>query len=131
MAGLTEPATSSDAEPGLLARLARQAHAGQVELGDALLEAVARQAKAAGAERVGLDDLRAGRDVGPMDGAHQVGVRHVQLGQRAIERDAAGVQHGAHRAVAHQHLALASIARTDRGRPRRSDARAIAAGVSL
>ena len=76
-------------------------------------QAVAGQAAAAGAERVGLDDVGAGGDVGAVDGAHQVGVRRVQLGQRAIQRDAAGVQHGAHRAVAHQHLAGEPVAHVD------------------
>ena len=43
--------------------------AGEVYLGDAVLEAVAAPGGAAGAERVRLNDVGAGGDVGAVDGA--------------------------------------------------------------
>ena len=96
--------------PSLALRFARQAHPGPIQLGSSGFQAEARQPGPAGPKGVGLDDVGAGGDVCAMDRADQVAVRNIQLGQRAVERHAARVQHRAHGAVAHQHLSRQSLA---------------------
>jgi hypothetical protein len=54
---------------------------GPVDLRDLVRETVVGQPEPVGAERVGLDDVRARRQVAVVDGGHQAGVGQVQLGQ--------------------------------------------------
>ncbi len=86
-------------------RFARQAHPGAVDILQLLGHPEGRQTHPVGAERVGLDDLRARLDVVLVDAAHQVRRRKVQLVEGTVEEHAAGVQHGAHRAIGDQHAA--------------------------
>ena len=51
------------------------------------------------AERVGLDDVGAGADVFCVNLAHEVGVAQIQFVVAAIDVDALGIEHRAHRAV--------------------------------
>jgi hypothetical protein len=92
-----------DLAPGLVLRLARDPHPGEVDLAHRPGRPVLGQPQRAGAERVGLDDVHARRQVTLVHRADQFGVAEVQLGQRPVERVPGGVQHGAHGAVAHQH----------------------------
>ena len=52
-----------------------------------------------GAEGVGLDDVGAGADVFGVNLAHQIGIAEIQLVVAAIDVDALGIEHRAHRAV--------------------------------
>jgi len=88
-----------DRPPGGVARLHGQARAGAVDVPDPGLQVVLAQAEAVGLERVGLDDVGAGRDVVAVDAADQRGLGEVQLLQAAAGGHAAGEQLGAHRAV--------------------------------
>jgi hypothetical protein len=74
--------------------------AGPVDLVHLVGEALVAEPEPVRAERVGLDDVRAGCEVALVDGRDQAGVGQVELGQRAVKRGAGRVQHGAHRAVA-------------------------------
>jgi hypothetical protein len=64
-------------------------------------EAMRRQLDRVGAEGVGLQDLRAGPDVLPVDLLHQVGPAEIQLVVAHVEKDTTPVEHGAHRPVHH------------------------------
>ena len=81
--------------------LARCRAPSRLILRDLLLEAVGAELEAVGAEGVGLDDVDARLDVLLVDGAHEGGVREVQLVEAAVHEDAAGVEHRPHGAVAH------------------------------
>jgi len=72
-----------------------------VDLGDLVLEAVGAELEAVGPERVGLDDLRSRLDVLLVHALDEAGVGEVQLVEAPVHEDAAGVQHRAHGAVAH------------------------------
>jgi hypothetical protein len=76
---------------------------GPVDLVDLVREAVVAEPEPVGAERVGLDDVRAGAQVALVDRADQARIGQVEFRQRAVERGARRVQHGAHGAVADQH----------------------------
>ena len=73
-------------------RFARQAHAGAVDVAQLLGDAEGGQARAVGAEGIGLQNLRAGLDVLLVDLADQVGRREVQLVEAAVDEDAARVR---------------------------------------
>ncbi len=92
-------------EGRLSGRLARQAHAGLVDGLQLLGEAEGGQARAVGAEGVGLEDLRAGLDVLLVDFLHQGGRGEVELVEAAVDEDALAVQHGPHGAVGHEDTA--------------------------
>jgi len=77
----------------------RKLHTSLVDLRQSVLQAVGCQLEAVGAEGVGLDDLRAGLDVGTVDLRHLRRLAEVQLVETALEAEAVRVQHGAHRAV--------------------------------
>ena len=77
-------------------------HRGPVDLRDPVLEPVADQLVAVGAEGVGLDDVGAGPEVLPVDFLDEGGAGEVQLIEAAVDEDAAGVEHRAHRPVAEQ-----------------------------
>src|SRR5207253_3831260 len=61
------------------------------------------QSSAVGAERVGLEDLSAGFDVILVNLLYNRSRGEVQLVITAIDEDALGVEHGAHRSVCHEH----------------------------
>ena len=82
--------------------LAGELYPGAVDLGYLSVQPVCSQLVAVGAEGVGLDDLRAGINIRPVDLGDQVRLRQVQLVEAACKPDAAGVEHGAHRPVAEQ-----------------------------
>ena len=56
-----------------------------------------------GPERIGLDDVGAGPDVGLVDLRDKVGLGKVQLVEGTVEEDPLGVQHRAHGPVADEH----------------------------
>ena len=95
---------------GRLARLAREARRRPVELGDPLLRMVQRQAPAVGAEAVGQQDVAAGLDEAPMDGAHLVRPLDVPELRRAAALEAALEQARAHRTVGEDHASFAEQA---------------------
>ena len=80
-----------------------EAHPGPVDLLHLVRESVVAEPEPVGAERVGLDDVRARGQVAVVDRLHQARVGQVQLGQRPVERGARRVQHGAHGTVADEH----------------------------
>src|SRR5205807_2343101 len=88
----------------LFARLVRNSGARFVELGRLACQAVAPQPETAGPEGIGLDHIRTSGNVRAMDRADAVWVRDVQLGQRTVQGDAAGVEQGTHGTVADEHL---------------------------
>ncbi len=91
-------------DPGLVFRgIARDARALEIDRVYLLSEAEVTQLDAIGAEGVGLDHVRAVADVGLMDLGDEVGLGEVQLVEGAIEEDALGIEHRAHRAVADEH----------------------------
>ena len=84
----------------LVRHLARDPRARLVQLVDAILEAMERQARAGAAERVGRQQVRAGVGVRGMDDAKPVRVLDVpDLGRRPGHQPG-GLQHGADRSVA-------------------------------
>ncbi len=80
--------------------LPRQPNAGEVELPDSSFKAVPLQPDGVRAERIRLDDCRAGLQILRVHRAHQLRLRDVQLVVAAVDEDAAAVQHGAHRPIA-------------------------------
>ena len=86
-------------EGRLTGGLARQAHARLVDGLELLGEAVGGQARAVGAEGVGLDDLGAGLDVFFVDFLDQRGRGEVELIVAAVDEHTLPVQHGPHGAV--------------------------------
>ena len=74
-----------------------------VDLGDLVGEAVVGEPEPVRAERVGLDDVRAGDQVAVVDGGDKAGIGQVELGQRPVKCRARRVQHSAHGAVAYQY----------------------------
>jgi hypothetical protein len=100
--GLDADAEGSDGagdEGAFLGGLAGEAHGGAIDVAELLGDAEGGEARAAGAEGVGLENLGAGFDVLLMDLPHHVGGGEVELVEAAVDEDAAGVQHGAHGAV--------------------------------
>ena len=75
---------------------------GLIDLRQLVFQPVVRQLVAVGAKSVGLDDLRAGFDISAVDLGHQGGLLQVQGVEALVETGAAGVQHGAHRAITQQ-----------------------------
>jgi hypothetical protein len=63
------------------------------------LESVLLEFGSSGAERVGLDDVGAGANVFSVNLTDQIGRAEIQLVITAINVDALGVEHRAHRAV--------------------------------
>ena len=86
----------------------------QVDRVDPLGQPERAELDAVGAERVGLDDVRAGAHVGLVHLGDQVRLRQVQLVERPVEEDALRVQHRPHRAVADEH---ALVDRFEEGGP--------------
>ena len=80
--------------------IARDGHADGVDFRHLVFEAVRGEPGAVRAERVRLDDLRAGRDVTRVDLPDRLGPPQVQGIERLVEGDAHVVEHGAHRAIA-------------------------------
>ncbi|MNS37745.1 hypothetical protein D3C72_699720 [compost metagenome] len=70
-----------------------------VDLGDFRLEAVVGEFEAGGAEGVGLEDVRAGFQVGLVDVRDQLGLLEDDLVVALVDVDATLVEHGAHGAV--------------------------------
>ena len=89
--------------PGRARRCPRDLRALGVDRLHLVAEAEAGQLDAVGAERVGLDDVRAGLHVLGVHLGDQGRLRQVQPVEAAVDEDALGVQQRAHRAVADQH----------------------------
>ena len=83
-------------------RLARQLGCPAIDARGPVGQTVGFQAEPVGAEGVGLDDVRARRDVLPVDGADDVRMRLDQLVERRSLGDAPAEQQGAHGAVQEQ-----------------------------
>ncbi len=98
-------------------RVARKARGGLVELACKALHAVVGERDRSGVEGIGLEDVRAGLEVLPVDIAHQRGLRErqevvvaAQLARPVAKaaapivlfRKARALDHGAHRAVEQQ-----------------------------
>ncbi len=90
---------------GHIARLARELRGAAVDGAGAIGKAERGETEPVGAERVGLDGVRAGLDVLAVHRADQVGVALDQLEQRGQLRHAAAPQQRAHGAVEEQRLA--------------------------
>jgi hypothetical protein len=71
-----------------------------------------------GAERVGLDDVRAGAHVFPVHARHQIRLRDVQRVEALVDEDAAGVEHRAHRAVGDEHAIVERLQKVLHSVPR-------------
>ena len=97
-----------------LAHVPRELGPAQVDLAHPALEAVRGQLEAVGPEGVGLDQVRAGLDVLGVDRLHDLGLVEVQHVEARVERHPAGIEHGAHRAVAEER-ALAEAGQERRG----------------
>ena len=93
---------------GGLARLARDFHAAMIEFRDALFQAECAQLVPIGAERVGLDDVRAGFEIGHVHAKHFFGARGVQFVDAAL-RPESFVEQGAHGSVRDQHGVTQSL----------------------
>ncbi len=87
----------------LIYRLTRHLGSGAVDLHHPVGEAITLQTQGIGAERIGLDDLRAGLQVFLVDIPYQIRLRDIQFVEAAIDKDSAGIQTGAHSPVA-QHV---------------------------
>ncbi len=83
-----------------LGRLAGQARALTVDVGQLVHTSVLGQTKRIGAEGVCFNDLGPGVQVFLMDAADEIGLRDIQLVVAAVDEDTLGVQQGAHGAVA-------------------------------
>ena len=75
---------------------------GAVDLGDLVLQTVARQLEAVCAEGVGLDDVGTGLDVLAMHFTNHGGLGQVEAVEAIFKGDAALVQRGAHSAIGEQ-----------------------------
>ena len=80
-------------------RLAGDANAGGVDFGHFSGQSMAGQPEAVGAEGVGFEDLGAGLEVLLVDGENQAGIGEIRLVVAAVDKDAAGVEDGAHGAI--------------------------------
>ena len=83
-----------------LGRLARQAGSGHINVADMAGQAVARQAKAVGAEGVSFNDLGARLQIVVMHGANEFRLGNVQLVIAPVDENALGVEQGSHGPVA-------------------------------
>jgi len=96
--------TNRARDPGLLfGGTARQPRTLEIDREHLIRQAEVAQLDPIGAEGVGFDHVRAVADVGLMDLADEIRLGEVQLVERAIEEDALGIEHRAHRAVADEH----------------------------
>jgi hypothetical protein len=102
LAQRADGAQDEDVAPHRLPHVAGQARPLAIDLADPALQAVEAELEPVGAECVGLETVGPGGEVlgvDPLDGLAVVEVQDIEAG---IERDATGVQHGAHRAVGKQ-----------------------------
>ena len=58
------------------------------------------------AEGVRLDHISAGAHIFAMHVGHEIGLRQIQFVEAAVEKNAAGIQHRAHRAVTNEHATV-------------------------
>src|SRR5262245_48476741 len=79
--------------------LARDLRRRGVDLGEFVIQPLPGELQPGRAVSVGLDDLGAGFDVFAVDGEHYLGAGNVQLVVTAIDVNALGIDHRAHRAV--------------------------------
>jgi hypothetical protein len=77
------------------ARLVRKAEVGELET--------------IRAKRVRLDHVRAGAHVLPMHLGNQIRLCEIQLVETAVEKDALGVEHRAHRPIADENALIESL----------------------
>ena len=104
-----EGARHEDRLAGYLPRLPGDPGPRSVYLPDPVLQAVGRQLEAIAAEGVGLDELRARREVAAVNALHQVRLREVQLLETAAVVDPFCVEHGAHGAVGQKRTLLEPV----------------------
>lgn len=96
--------TDGTGDEGLAARGGpRQPRPLDVDLSEFVGQAEAAQLHAVGAERVGFDDVRARAHVLTVHAGDQVRLAEVQRVEGAVDEDALGIEHRAHRAVADKH----------------------------
>jgi len=81
------------------ARFAGQLGRGPVDLFGVVGEPEGAELDRVGAERIGLEDLGAGADVGLVHFLDELGLFHAQLVVADVEKEALRIQHGAHRPV--------------------------------
>ena len=77
----------------------RHASPGQIDIADAIGQAVPRQTEAVCAEGVGFDDLSAGLQIVVVDGADELRLRQVQLVVAAVDEDAPGIEKRPHGSI--------------------------------
>src|SRR5262245_23685381 len=70
-----------------------------VDLGEFVIQPLRGKFETRRAVGVGLDDLGAGFDVFAVDGEHDLGAGKIQLVVTAVDVNALGIDHRAHRAV--------------------------------
>ena len=99
----------------LLCGFASDPDAGAIDLGSFIGEAEAGQLEPVGAEGVGLQNLRTAANVLAMNLADHSGIRQVEFVEAAVDEDALGIEHRAHRAVGDQRAAFQQI--TECGSP--------------
>src|SRR5439155_2324910 len=92
-----------------LTRVPRELRPRAVHAPRVLPRPVRRQADAARAERVRLDQLRSGADVVTVDRLDERGLLEVQEVEGAVERDSALVEEGAHGAVRQNDALLETV----------------------
>ena len=80
--------------------LAGEGGAGAIDFENAILQAMAGEAKAICAKSVGFDDFRAGLEVFLVNGADEFRVREVEFVVAAVDEDSASVEGRAHGSVA-------------------------------
>src|SRR5205814_2424511 len=85
-----------------LTGLACQLDGSEVDVAHLTVEAVTGKLDPVGPEGVGLDQLGPGRDVRSVNFLDDLGLGEIELVEGALEADAAGVQLGAHGAIAQE-----------------------------
>src|SRR2546425_1142499 len=85
-----------------LARLARKLDGPEVDIPHPPFQAVAGELDPVGTEGIGFDQLGAGRNVRSVNFLDDFGLGEVELVEGALEADAAGMELGAHGAVAQE-----------------------------
>jgi hypothetical protein len=95
--------------------VARDGRGRAVHVAHLLAEPVTREPRRAGAEGVGLDDLRAGAEIVAVHRAHQIRLGEIHLVEVVREEDAALVQLRSHRAVADERPSREDLEKRQRG----------------
>jgi len=105
LADRPDRAGDEDRLAGDLASLPGELDGSEVDVADPAVEPVAGELDPVGAEGVGLDQLRAGRNVRPVNFLDDFGLGQVELVEGALEAHPACVELGSHGAVPEERAA--------------------------